>query len=96
MTTLKAYGRTLWDLQQTVCNRMGFDLRRTSVEVRAVVICIDATFALLINALVTKGVFTDLELNAAVQAVRNTPFSTLGPQPYSPDEAPPVPDPLLD
>lgn len=81
MATLKNYARTLWDIQQTVCNRIGMDLRQASFETRCVVICIDASLSLLIKALVDKGVFTDLELNAAVQNVRNTAFSPLSPVP---------------
>jgi hypothetical protein len=77
VATLKNYARTLWDVQQTVCNRIGMDLRQASFETRCVVICIDASLALLIKALVDKGVFSDLELNAAVQAVRSTTFNPL-------------------
>lgn len=101
MATLKQYGRTLWDLQQTVCNRIGFDLRRADTQTRAVVISIDAAFALVLQLLVTKGVFTDVELNNAVQAVRNTSFSPLGKVPMldsssGPDQTLPVPEPLQD
>lgn len=100
MASLKVYGRTLWELQQTICNRVGFDLRRSSTETRGVVISVDATFALLIKALVDKGVFTDAELNAAVQSVRNTNFSPLGVPPVidmDNTSAPlPVPEPLQD
>lgn len=100
MASLKTYGRTLWDLQQTVCNKVGFDLRRSSTETRGIMIAVDATFALLIKALVDKGVFTDLELNAAVQGVRNTAFNQLGPAPIIDFDAPsaplPVPEPLQD
>lgn len=100
MASLKTYGRTLWDLQQTICNRVGFDLRRSSTETRGLIISMDATFALLIKALVDKGVFTDAELNAAVQSVRNTTFNPLGPPPLLDMDnmnAPlPVPEPLQD
>lgn len=101
MATLKQYGRTLWDLQQTVGKRVGFDVRFSSLEFRAVLIMVDATFALLIKALVDKGVFTDVELNGAVQNVRNTTFAPLG-KPPLPDTLAvgevvyPVPEPLQD
>jgi hypothetical protein len=101
MAALKVYGRTLWDLQQTVCNRIGFDLRRAPKEQQAVVIAVDAALSLVIKALVDKGLVTDLELNAAVQAVRNTSFKPLTDPPiFGPDDSPatvlPVPDPLQD
>lgn len=101
MATLKQYGRTLWDLQQTVCNRIGFDIRRAPSDQRAIIIAVDASLSLILKALVDKGVFTDLELNAAVQSVRNTVFQPLGAPPVmGPDDSPtavyPVPDPLQD
>jgi hypothetical protein len=101
VATLKQYGRTLWDLQQTVCNRIGFDIRRAPSDQRAVLIAVDASFALILKALVDKGVFTDTELNAAVQAVRNTTFKPLETPPVNgPDDVPgtalPFPDPLQD
>lgn len=101
MATLKQYGRTLWDLQQTVGVRIGFDIRRSSLEFRAVLIMVDASLSLIIKALVDKGVFTDVELNGAVQSVRNTVFSPLGPPPLADpsvagDAVYPVPEPLQD
>jgi hypothetical protein len=100
VATLKTYGRTLWDLQQTVGNRIGFDLRTAPLEFRALIIMVDASLALLIKALVDKGVFNDLELNAAVQGVRNTTFARMGPPPLvdtmATDQVLPVPEPLQD
>lgn len=98
MATLKNYGRTLWDIQQTVCNKIGMDLRQASFETRCLVICIDAPLALLIKVLVDKGVFSDAELNGAVQAIRNmtfAPLSTVPPPVLSTGDGTfPVPDPL--
>jgi hypothetical protein len=101
MASLKTYGRTLWDLQQTVGNRIGFDVRQSSMEFRAILIMVDASLSLLIKALVDKGVFTDLELNAAVQGVRDTTFARLGKPPLPDTSAPgtpvyPFPEPLQD
>jgi hypothetical protein len=98
VATLKNYARTLWDIQQTVCNKIGMDLRQASFDTRCLVVCVDASIALLIKALVDKGVFTDIELNGAVQAVRNMSFAPLSPVPpivlSSGDGTLPIPDPL--
>ena len=101
MASLKTYGRTLWDLQQTVGNRIGFDVRLSSIEFRALLIMVDASLSLLIKALVDKGVFSDVELNAAVQGVRNTPFARLGKPPLADttsagDPVYPMPESLQD
>ncbi len=77
MASLKNYMRTLWDMQQTVCNALGMDLRRASFETRCLVISIDAPAALLIKILVDKKLLTDVELNAYVQAARSFPFTKL-------------------
>jgi len=77
VATLKNYMRTLWDMQQTVCNALGMDLRRASFENRCMVIAIDAPIALLIKILTDKGLVTDAELNGYVQAARNQPFTRM-------------------
>lgn len=102
MATLKNYGRTIYDMQQTVCNKIGFDLRRGPLEIRALVIAVDAPIALLIALLVSKGVFTDAELNGAIQQARALVFAPLERQPpvmdpMAPADQPlPVPAPLQD
>lgn len=77
MASLKNYMRTLWDMQQTVCNALGMDLRRSSFEIRCLVIAIDAPAALLIKILVDKKLLTDIELNGYVQAARSFPFTKM-------------------
>jgi hypothetical protein len=87
VATLKTYARTLWDVQQTVGRALGFDLRRSSLEVRALVISVDAALSLILKILVDKGLLSDIELNAAVQQVRNMSFTPLErqPPPLDPD-----------
>lgn len=86
MATLFAYARTLWDVQQTVSNKLGYDLRRGSFEIRATILAVDATLALLIKVLTDTEVITDAALNAAVQVVRALDIQPL------PTSPPPVPE----
>jgi len=94
MATLMTYVRTMWDVQQTVSNKLGYDLRRGSLEMRAAVLSIDATLALLIKVLVDTGVVQDAVLNGAVQQVRNMAINPLPPLPPDiPEDGSPLPPP---
>jgi hypothetical protein len=77
VATLKNYCRTLWDMQQTVSRKLGMDLRTAPYTLRVTVLAMDAALAVVIKALTDKGVITDAELNASVQALRNLPLEKL-------------------
>lgn len=61
---------TSWDIAQ----RLGVDLQYESKSTRAELLSVLAVQAILINLLVQKGVISDTELIAAVNAVRASPW----------------------
>lgn len=94
MASLMNYARTLWDVQQTVSNKLGMDLRRASFEIRCAVLAVDASIALLIKVLTDTGVVSDANLNTAVQAVRAMNIEPLPTQPpVVPEDGSVIPPP---
>jgi hypothetical protein len=74
MATLPQYvtvmRNTAWDL----IKRFGVDLQYEAKSDRAEILGVLAVQAILIDALVKKGIITDAELLAAINAVRNSPW----------------------
>jgi hypothetical protein len=75
MATLPQYVTVMRNLQWDICKRLGIDMSSVTVTERALALSNLAVQATLINLLVTKGVITDQELLAAVNAVRNSAWS---------------------
>lgn len=74
MATLPQYitvmRNTAWDLAQ----RFGVDVQYEAKSERAQMLAVLGVQAILIDLLVKKGVVTDAELLAAINAVRNSPW----------------------
>ena len=74
MATLPQYitvmRNTAWDL----CKRFGVDVQYEAKSDRAELLSVLGVQAILIDLLVKKGVVTDAELLAAINAVRNSPW----------------------
>jgi hypothetical protein len=85
MASIATYTRSLWDAQRTIAMKIGMDLRRAPFEVRATVVIVDLTLAVLIKALTDGGVLTDANLSTRMNAVRDATYPTL---PYSPPSVP--------
>jgi hypothetical protein len=75
MTTIPQYVTVMRNMQWDICRRLGIDMTTATSTERALAISGLAVQAVLINLLVTKGVITDQELLAAVNAVRSSPWS---------------------
>lgn len=91
MTTIPQYTTVMRNLQWDICRRLGIDMPSATNTERALAISGLAVQAVLINLLVTKGVITDQELLAAVNAVRSSPWFP-PPEPVNP--VPWVTDPV--
>lgn len=85
MATIVQYVRVMRNLQADICLRLGVDMAYATNTERALELSNLAVQATLINLLVTKGVVTDVELLAAVNAVRASAWAP----PYEPPS--PVP-----
>lgn len=74
MATIPQYTTVMRNLQWDICKRLGVDMSAATDVERAMAISALAVQATLINLLVTKGVVTNTELLAAVNAVRSSPW----------------------
>jgi hypothetical protein len=85
VATIPQYTTVMRNLQWDICRRLGVDMSAATDVERAMAISALAVQATLINLLVTKGVISDVELLAAVNAVRSSPWSP-PPEPVRPVE----------
>lgn len=83
MATIPQYTTVMRNLQWDICKRLGVDLSTATNTERALAVSALAVQATLINLLVTKGVVTDAQLLAAVNAVRQSPWLP-APEPVNP------------
>lgn len=74
MATIPQYTTVMRNLQWDICRRLGVDMATATSTERALAVSCLAVQATLINLLVTKGVVTNTELLAAVNAVRQSPW----------------------
>jgi hypothetical protein len=74
MATIPQYVTVMRNLQWDICKRLGVDMTTATSTERALALSALAVQATLINLLVTKGVVTDAQLLAAVNAVRSSPW----------------------
>jgi len=74
MATIPQYTTVMRNLQWDICRRLGVDMTTATSTERALAVSALAVQATLINLLVTKGVVTDAQLLAAVNAVRQSPW----------------------
>lgn len=83
MATIPQYTTVMRNLQWDICRRLGVEMSAATDVERALAISGLAVQATLINLLVTKGVVTNAELLAAVNAVRSSPWFP-PPEPITP------------
>lgn len=84
MTTIPQYAKILRDTMWDIAMRLGVDMSQEEKAVRAGLIATLTAQSVLIKALVDKGVITDQELLAAVNAVRSSAWQP-GHLPVRPD-----------
>lgn len=78
MATVKQYALQLWDIQSTVAAKLGCDIRYADLSLRAGLMAVDVTIAVILKLLVdNQGVITDGQLNTAGQNIKNATFPQL-------------------
>jgi len=87
MTSIVQYVKVMRDAQWDIANKLGADIASSNKEMRVALLSSLAIQAVLIKALVDKGVITDPELQAALAAVRLNA--------YNPGQEPPFPVPWV-
>lgn len=75
MTTIPQYVKIMRDAMWDIAERFGVDLQYEDKALRAGLLATLAAQAVLIKALVDKGVITDQELLTAINAMRSSPWS---------------------
>ncbi len=71
MATVKQYVTQIWDRQRVIGRKLGSDVGRVDKQTRVLVLSIDVIIAVIVKVLVDKGVVTDAELLAALDAARD-------------------------
>jgi hypothetical protein len=75
MSTIPQYVKLMRDAMWDIAKRFGVDLSQEPKSTRAALLSDFAVQAVLIKALVDKGVITDQELLTAINAMRSSPWS---------------------
>lgn len=75
MSTIPQYVKLMRDAMWDIAQRLGVDMSEEPKATRAEILANFAVQAVLIKALVDKGVITDAELLTAVNAMRSSPWS---------------------
>ena len=74
MATVKQYVTALSNRQQIIAMKYGTDLTRTSKGTRVAIKSVLVLLAIVIKTLVDKGVVTDAELTATLDAARDDAY----------------------
>lgn len=77
MATVKQYALQLWDVQATTAAKLGSDIRSSGIQLRAALIAMDVTVAMILKLLVDGGTLTDSQLSSAATSVKNASFPPL-------------------
>jgi len=89
VTAVRTYVAQLRQRQKVLSGRFGSYLESMPTETRVALTCANGSLAVLVKLLVDKGLITDAELIAALDAAMPEPFT---PEKGEPD---PVPDPAV-
>jgi hypothetical protein len=95
MATVKQYALQLWDLQAAVAAKLGTDIRTADLQVRAGMLAVDVTLAVVLKVLNTNGAFTDAQMTTLANTVKTTDFPALPWEIPAPSDGTAVPPPDL-
>lgn len=95
MASVKQYTLQLWDIQATTAAKLGSDIRSASMQLRAALLAVDVTIAVVLKLLVDNGTITDAQLVSAANAAKNLTFPTLPLEVTMPEDGSPIPPPDL-
>jgi len=84
MATVKTYIQALLDRQTIIAKKFGADLTGADKQTRVLNLALLVLIAVLIKTLVDKGLITDAELNATLNAARDDAY------PDEPLKPPPI------
>lgn len=76
MATIGQYVTQMGNAQKKIARKLGYDLASGPLEQRVPVLVCDVMIAVVLKALVDKGVVTDAELVAALNSVRDDTYDT--------------------
>jgi hypothetical protein len=71
----------LWNRQASLSGKIGAWLPGMDTDSRVILVCSDASQAILMKLLVDKGLITDADLLAAFNAATAADFTAVAPQP---------------
>jgi hypothetical protein len=74
VASIKAYVVNLWDTQTKVAKTLGADLSMGPLRLRAAVLAVDVTIAVVIKTLTDNGVITDTQLQTTLTAAHNAVY----------------------
>ena len=81
MATIRQYVDRLWDVQQVVARQLGYDLRQSEIGLRAAILSVDITLAVLVKVFTDAGVITDAALNLAFNRAKLFAYPPLSQSP---------------
>lgn len=95
MATIKTYALQLWQVQRTVSQKLGFDLRQADLPMRALAMSTCVLLGCVLRILFLKGTATDTEMTTVFGNARDADYPPLPARPPVIDEEnlnPPDPD----
>lgn len=95
MATIKAYTKSLWNVQKTVARKFGVDIRWGNSDIRIAALTTDVCIAGIVKVLTDKGLITDAELQAVFTNIINADFPRQPLVVHAPGDDDVIPDPDL-
>lgn len=95
MATIKNYALSVWQAQQTISRKLGYDIRQAELPFRALAVSMCVIIGCVLRILFLKGVATDNEMAAVFGNARDAEYPQLPSRPPVVDEEnlnPPDPD----
>lgn len=85
MATIKQYAINVWQTQQIVSRKLGYDFRVAELSTRVLVASTSIMIGSVLRILFLKNVATDAEMQAVFTAVRDADYPQL---PFGPPQVP--------
>lgn len=74
MTSISTYVQAIWDRQRAIGRKLGADLGSTGKQTRVGLLSVDVMLAVVVKTLTDKGLITDAELMAVMNAARDDTY----------------------
>jgi hypothetical protein len=77
-SSVRTYAGLIWSAQKVIARKLGgTDLRRLPISDRVVLVTVDLTLAMILQALVNAGILTDAGIQNRLDAVSGATFARL-------------------